>query len=292
MINLITAVPGSGKTLWMIGEILRLQKENRLVYSNIDGLTIPDVHPAPDDWRDTPEGSAVIYDECQEIFPSNAKPGVVTDERLTAMERHRHTGHDLYFITQAPTFVHHHIRKLVGIHRHLYRPNGLQGANIYTWNFTCDKPNDREEQKRADHELWKYPKENFQYYKSATVHTHKFRFPKKIAVVLCLLVVGFGFVGYQLRNGIFSHTNAEQTPTADNALQGQAVPPAAAPSNQYTWSDTPAAVPVAGCIASEVRGTCMCFDKDGTTLALAYAQCLSVIRSPLPRSFSFEKKDS
>ena len=292
MITLITAVPGSGKSLWTIGEILKLLKEGRRVYARINGLLIDGVLPAPDDWRETPEGSVVIYDECQEIFPSNAKPGVVHDERITSMERHRHTGHDLYFITQAPTFVHHHIRKLVGRHIHLYRPNGIQGANLYTWNFTCDSPNDRQEQERADHVLWKYPKEHFQFYKSATVHTHKFRFPKKIVFVLALILCGFGFVGYQLKDGLFSHTKEVSHQEQAGEL-AQAEPPApAVASTTYDWSSTPAAVPVAGCIAFESRGKCMCFDKEGVTLAMAHAQCLSVIGSPLPRAFSAEKKES
>lgn len=291
MITLITAVPGSGKTLWTIGEIFKLLKEGRRVYANINGLLIDGVHPAPDDWRETPEGSAVIYDECQEIYPSNAKPGVVHDERITAMERHRQTGHDLYFITQAPTFVHHHIRKLVGRHLHLYRPNGLQGANIYTWNFTCDNPNDRHEQERADHELWKYPKENYKFYKSATVHTHKFRFPKKIGFVLALILCGFSYVVFQLKDGLFSHTDQNTLKPAAEVAQAEP-PPAAIASNQYTWSSSPAAVPVAGCIASEARGKCMCFDKDGVTLDMTNGQCLSVINSPLPRAFSAQKKDS
>lgn len=290
MINLITAVPGSGKTLWTIGEILRLQKEGRKVYANIVGLLIDGVLPSPDDWRETPEGSVVIYDECQEIFPSNAKPGLVTDERLTGMERHRHTGHDLYFITQAPTFVHHHIRKLVGRHLHLYRPNGMQGANIYTWNFTCDSPNDRQEQERADHEIWKFPKENYKYYKSATVHTHKFRFPKKIGLVIFLILCGASYVGYQLKDGLFSHTDKVAN-ISDTGKGEKAEPPLpVVASTNYAWSSAPSAVPVAGCIASEARGKCMCFDKDGTTLAMDDGQCFSVINSPLPRSFSFEKK--
>ena len=75
MITLITAVPGSGKTLHAIGLILKALSEGRAVYARIDGLLIDEVKPAPDDWRDTPEGSLVIYDEAQEIFPSNARPG-------------------------------------------------------------------------------------------------------------------------------------------------------------------------------------------------------------------------
>lgn len=146
---------------------------------------------APSDWRDTPHGSVVIYDECQQphLYPSTAKAGKVEDERLTAMETHRHTGHDLYFITQAPTFVHHHIRKLVGQHIHLYRARGIGGAMRYEWSHTCDNPNDRREQERADSFLWKFPSAHFAYYTSATVHTHKFKIPKKLQWRWVLLVL-------------------------------------------------------------------------------------------------------
>lgn len=142
MITLITAVPGSGKTLYAISLIDKANKEGRAVYQNIDGLK-PEafdnptlIYDAPADWRDTPDGSLVIYDECQQphLYPATAKRGLVEDERLTAMETHRHTGHDLIFITQAPTFVHHHIRKLAGQHLHFYRARGISGAMRYEWS--------------------------------------------------------------------------------------------------------------------------------------------------------------
>lgn len=207
MITLITAVPGSGKTLRAIGIILKAQSEGRMVYANIDGLLIDGVLPSPADWRETPEGSLVIYDECQEIYPSDAKPGVVHDERITSMERHRHTGHDLVFITQAPSFVHHHIRKLVGEHQHLYRPNGMAGANVYTWGFACLNPNDRKEQERADHVVWRFPKEHYKFYKSATVHTHKFKIPVKVTVLITLILIGAAFPIYHFStSGLFGNS--------------------------------------------------------------------------------------
>lgn len=289
MITLITAVPGSGKSLWTIGQILNYLKEGRKVYANINGLVIDGVLPAPDDWRETPEGSVVIYDECQEVFPSNAKPGVVHDDRLTAMERHRHTGHDLIFITQAPSFVHHHIRKLVGVHVHLYRPNGMQGANLYTWNFTCDNPNDRREQERADHVIWKYPKEHFQYYKSATVHTHKFRFPKKIGIAIAVLIVGAGSVAYSLSDGLALN----RIGSGDLAVGGAGAGAAPAPPAlviPYGWSSTPAAAPLAGCIASAKH--CQCYDVEMTTLAIDDAACRSTLGKPIPRKLMTSSKDS
>lgn len=278
MIHLVTAVPGSGKTCWIVSEILRLQKEGRVVYANVNGLLVDNVLDSPDDWRDTPDGSVVIYDECQEIFPSNAKPGVVSDDRLTSMERHRHTGHDLYFITQAPSFVHHHIRKLTGRHIHMYRPNGISGCNIYTWNFAVDSPNDRREQERADHITWKFPKENFALYKSATVHTHKFRFPRKIMIALCVLVAGFGGVAYSLSDGL-AVTQIGQTLIEKGGPQAGVAPgPLIVP---YSWSSTAAATPVAGCMASVVH--CQCYSEELVTIAMSDAQCRSTIGRPLPR---------
>ena len=191
MIKLITAVPGSGKTLSAIAMIIEVLEAGRPVFTNISGL-VKDKFPnnsllqeAPDDWRDTPEGSLVIYDEAQQahLYPSNAQRGKVEDERLTAMETHRHSGHDLVFITQAPTFVHHHIRKLVGEHIHLYRGRGVGGAMRYEWSHTCDSPNDRKEQERATGVFWKFPKEHFGYYTSAVMHTHKFKIPYKIVAI-------------------------------------------------------------------------------------------------------------
>lgn len=279
MITLITAVPGSGKTLFTIGRILKALDEGRAVYARIDGLLIDKVKPAPDDWRDTPEGSLVIYDEAQEIFPSNARPGPVTDERLTSMEVHRHTGHDLVFITQSPSFLHHHIRKLTGEHIHLYRPNGMTGANVYTWGFAVSDPNDRREQERADHYLWKFPKEHYKLYKSATIHTHKFRIPRKITFLLALILLGAGGVAYSLADGFKSMQPLEADSSAAAEGAGSAAP-APLPQSTFQWTQTPPVKPVSGCIESK-RG-CFCYDTSMTPLDLPLQQCRAIIQAPLP----------
>lgn len=302
MITLITAVPGSGKTLFTIGRILKWMAEGRQVYANIAGLNIDGVKPAPDDWRDTPEGSVVIYDECQQehLYPSTGQRGEVKDERIRAMETHRHTGHDLVFITQAPTFVHHHIRKLVGEHLHLYRPNGLKGANVYTWGFTCDSPNDRQEQERADHYLYKFDPSHYPLYKSATVHTHKFRVPRKIVVLLSLILAGAGYIAYALADGFKSMQPAasadvvetepvQQQGKASGGAGAAAPPPAAA---IYAWSSTPSATPISGCIEFAKRNLCQCFDSEGVTIAMDHAACKSVISAPIPRTLLVGRSSS
>lgn len=299
MIHLITAVPGSGKTLYAIGVIEAALLEGRPVYTNINGLVrekFPNHHllyDAPDDWRDTPEGSVVIYDEAQQphLYPSNAQRGPVTDERLTAMETHRHTGHDLWFITQAPTFVHHHIRKLVGLHIHLYRARGVQGATKYEWSHVCDSPNDRREQERADMVLWSFPKQHFDYYTSAVMHTHKFRMPKKLLALGVFILVLLIIAAWLGLSAISGFTSASESTGEVGAVE-QAIAPTPPPTTTYAWSSAPAAVPVAGCIANESTNRCMCFSQEGVTLDIAHAACLSIIKSPFPRSIAAPKKDN
>lgn len=296
MITVLTAVPGSGKSLFCVGLIVAAIKAGRPVYSNIEGLLVEGCYPAPDDWRDTPEGSLVIYDEAQQphLYPSTAHRGEIKDERLRSMEVHRHSGHDLVFVSQSQSFLHHHIRKLAGEHIHLYRAFGAKTVTKYTWQHCVDSPNDRGEQARADSFPWSFPKEHFALYKSATVHTHKFKMPKKLAAMLLLIAAVACVVIYLAssnENSFLFGTPVEPV-AAVTVEKGQAAlqrvgsadtvnPPAPATTSIYDWSETVEATPVAGCISSKTK--CQCFGASGGLLKMSYGQCLSVIKNPLPR---------
>ena len=77
MLTLITGVPGSGKSLRAVYELKKALDAGRPCYSDIEGLNMPGVLPAPDDWRTTPEGSFIVYDEAQKRpqFASTGRPG-------------------------------------------------------------------------------------------------------------------------------------------------------------------------------------------------------------------------
>lgn len=296
MITLITAVPGSGKTLYSIGLIIKALEEGRQVYHNINGLKVDkfpnnhNLHDAPKDWRDTPHGSLVIYDECQQegLYPATAQRGIVSDERITSMEIHRHSGHDLVFITQAPTFVHHHVRKLVGRHIHLYRAHGIKGAAIYEWSHTCDSPNDRREQERSISTVWKFPTSHFEYYQSATIHTHKFRIPWKILILVLSIILAFIFFFSFLNSDKFllndEFLNDSGYKAASAEVLAPAPPTVVSPKPYDYLIAVEEAVPLGGCIASESRNKCNCYSKDGVTLNMPVSQCFSIINNPLPRT--------
>lgn len=298
MITLITAVPGSGKTLYAISLIDQANKAGRAIYHNINELDTDKfdnpsiIYDAPADWRETPDGSLVIYDECQQphLYPANAKRGLVEDERLTAMETHRHTGHDLVFITQAPTFVHHHIRKLVGEHLHFYRARGIQGAMRYEWSHVCDNPNDRKEQQRADSVMWKFPNKYFDYYKSATIHTHKFSMPNKLKILLMFLIPSLLYLGYRFTQfSMFQPSNEVEEVETEPLIQSSLVKQNELKlyeNSPFNWSSTSEAVAVTGCAANKAKSICICYGENGTAMHMAYGQCLSVIDKPLPRTLS------
>ncbi len=306
MITIITAVPGSGKTLFSVElidkEIKKIVSErkkdnpddallNRRIYHNIDGLIADKfadsslIDVAPDDWRDTPDGSLIIYDEAWQLFPATSKRDI-TDDRLSDLSVHRHSGHDIIFIVQHPSQLHTLVRNLCNRHIHLYRMFGGKASTVYTWQHLVTSPNSRSEQQRADKYLWKFPKEYFSYYKSATVHTHKFRLPRKLVYFIVSALVIFSFVAYNYLNNdsiVLKHNDDIATVEAQSSTQ-RATVAQDLPVGNYSWAQTPKAEVVNGCIANTAKNYCMCFGKDGHALNMSHAACLSIIDDPIPHS--------
>jgi zona occludens toxin (predicted ATPase) len=270
MITLITGTPGSGKTLRAVSLIKDFLAGGRPVYANIAGINIPGVLPAPDDWRDTPESSVVIYDEVQQKWPSTGKPGAAPDDDIKALEIHRHSGHDIIVMTQHPTLVHHHVRKLVGQHIHVRRASNAKVVTLFTMPEVFD-PKDKNEIRNADKQTWRYPKDLFACYKSATAHTHTFKMPAKIkymGIFILLLMVG---VSYALYTSDFFALASSST-AAQGEAEGQSE--AAPPLGRHTQLDS---LKVLGCMVIDTY--CRCWsDVDGSPLMLDFDQCLLVSR--------------
>lgn len=250
MITLITAVPGSGKSLYtvqMIDEYLakrdpdpetpQERRPARMVYTNIplhrekftqpENITLfetPDIGSDADifDWREAPIGSLVIYDEAQFFFPAKIK-NAKTEEIVTAMSTHRHEGYDIYVITQDPTLVNSPVRKLAGQHIHLYRAFGVQGATKYVWQHAVNDPNSRYEQTRAVQSLFRFPRHYYDYYVSAEQHTHKLQLPRKLVYLIMLLIGVTAYTVYGFyRDGGINFMGGKKPPAVDAAKQAPA----------------------------------------------------------------------
>jgi hypothetical protein len=322
MITLITGMPGNGKTLRAVHMLVELIKSDRdakkstsaplrdyftdvegFDFDAVEALTGCRVQPAPDDWRETPPGSVIVYDEAHRRFPSTGRPGRSENPIIRDMDTHRHGGYDIVLITQWPTKIHHEIRSLVGSHVHMHRSMGLEAAGVLTWGRVQLDPYDEKQREKAEEEIWRFPREIYPLYKSATLHTasHKFRMPKKfwsalsvLFAIIMVLWLGYVFVLPDSVTATDSTRPAAETESA-SALgllpQSAAVPadkPLALGIGAFQQLNTERVPTLAGCVASD-RG-CRCFSTDGMQIDLDDAQCRYVIERPLPFNIYHEYK--
>lgn len=205
MLILITGKPGSFKTAKTASMAIEYLKEGRQVYTNIDEFDYEGVQKLPDDndWRNTPDGSVVIYDEAQQFdfLQYKGREKLSTDGRVKDLEVHRHTGHDIILVTQSPSFIHNHVLSLVGSHYHLHRAYGRGYADVFLWRYAVTMPDSTGSKNKAEsHEKFKPSTKIFDQYKSTTLDTHKLRVPPiywklggfLLAVILLISYMVFG----------------------------------------------------------------------------------------------------
>jgi len=204
MLTLITGQPGNGKTLYTLGLVQKFREDEaklgrvRPVYSS----GIPELAPHlgwqeladPKTWPELPDGSIVVIDECQRIFPPR-KQGAEVPPWVREFETHRHRGFDVFLITQHPQLLDIAVRKLTGRHYHLRRTFGREVSTVYQWE-ECVDPNERGKRNQALTSSFAFPKERFSWYKSATIHTVQKKLPWKPILVLAGSVVGVVVLGW------------------------------------------------------------------------------------------------
>lgn len=199
-----TGLQGNGKTLNTIKEVdTKAAKESRVVYYNNIRDFKPD-HPAikadwrhfddPLQWHKLPPNAIIVIDEAQQFFRVR-RQGSPVPEYASALETMRHQGHELHCITQAPSAMDTHFRKLCNSHIHYTRGHG--GKIIKRWQF--ERVNldveKREDFSNGESSRIFIDSTYFGCYKSVAEgaeHHFKFRPPKAMfvlaacAVLLCL----------------------------------------------------------------------------------------------------------
>lgn len=245
MINLIVGTPGSGKTQFMISKILEIIKENdkleeqglerRKIYSDIKELLIPEVDPAPDDWRDTPDGSIIIYDEVQMRREFEYKGNQYSqDPMIKDLTIHRHTNKDLWLITQDSQRIEKGIHKLIDRMFFIKRPASKPTyTNVFEFDKWLSNPEpaanrNAKHKKYLDFYRFNFSDKYQSLYKSASDHSSiKFKLPKQLFVFLGIFLAVIAFVLIALMNTDTFNTKRfeekngtaqENTSTGDNAV--------------------------------------------------------------------------
>lgn len=256
MITLVTGGPGTGKTAWLLNQLLNLRvaEPDRLFFihgvRNLRGIAHETIYcrsqlcdicrgqdadiearlktSAPpkfvEDWPKWKEpNSLIVVDEVQRIWrPTNGAQGV--HESISTLETHRHYGVDFWLISQGPHLFHNFIRLLVGRHVHLVAK--WSGRTEYEWPECKQDVQSRSDAVQRPYTL---PKRVYDLYDSAEVHTKQDKrkplsFYAVIALVLLTLIV-VPFIGKRIygRAHPDDAVKSVETPNSTNSQSIQSI---------------------------------------------------------------------
>lgn len=303
MIFLITGKDGTGKGLFALDfvEKKRIEESRPVYYNHIQGLTLPwtELKDAKD-WQSVPHGSIVVLDEAQYAYPTMSSGQPVPDY-IKQLTEHRHNGLDIFFITQNPMFLHNYVRSLCARHYHLVRVFGKELSKLHRFD-SCreDVLKNRKDSIVTD---FKYPKNLYGTYESATIHTVKASVPFRyhlryiIPLVILALIVGSYFA---LNKASHSKVNTEQVSdisAADNILPNTpisknesistdewvknqqpriaAIPHSAPKYDELTKAEF-VPLPVA-CVQSAL--SCTCYSQQGSKLDTSKEMCEQIVKN-------------
>lgn len=307
MINLVTGLPGCGKTLYTIARVLEIAKRDSrpVYYHGINATALDDWQPHdPTKWMELPPRAIMIIDEAQDHYGPLAR-AKERPQHYQELAKHRHGGVDLYVITQHPSFLDTFVRRLVGCHFHAVNPFGLQRCTIHEWRRCVDDPERSRSRSDSIRHLFRYPRELFKVYQSAEVHTVKRRIPAKVLFFLAIppAVLALGYVTFlQVAPGraVLPGPAGQGAPTAPAAGAASSPAPTTAPGQPLSvdaWlaihqpriAGMPHTAPVydaitspkvaptpAGCIGDDKR--CVCYTHQATVIDTPDYLCRSMLR--------------
>lgn len=202
MIYLWTATPGTGKTCYVVKQLIDNwmndeKNEDRRIYSNIEGLKIEGILKSPDDFRECEDGSIIIYDEAQDIKHYSSE--VRDDPVARALSKHRHRGFDIHFITQDPALLNKWVLKNVFLHYYFWRPAQRATVEIYTFARAIVSPTKQDFKNAFDKKIWRFEKHYLQYYKSTVVNTSQKHGSQKRTSIIITAVILFAVLLYFIK---------------------------------------------------------------------------------------------
>lgn len=228
MIYLVTGTPGSGKTLFVVRRIMRgdLPADRPIVHNvaDFDPRRFPrtwrnrflrrqelrarirahraawsHVRPGPPDlaerWSEFEDGTTFVLDEVQRDWGAQHTTANAPDF-IKRLDTHRHRGFDFWLITQDQSLISPVVRRFVGRHFDLVRPMGAKYSRAMSWEGCNPAPPRPLGADVAEVERIRFDKRLFRLYRSATIHSQTFRVPRKLVVMLAVMLGLFGVAGY------------------------------------------------------------------------------------------------
>ena len=322
-ITLITATPGGGKTALAVQLMQEAVAKGRPLFQlGIPELKLPYIPTPPiSEWTEMridpedpdknelpyftfPENALIVLDEAQRIFRVRANGAKVPDH-VAAFETVRHTGVTFLLMTQNPSFLDSHIRKLVGQHIHL-RDVGLLGRWYYEWP-ECGNPDSFAT--APIKKKWALPKASFGLYKSASLHIkRKYTLPPVMVMFIVMLLIAavaiwrvYGSISAKVHPEVAA-AQVEAAKGSSGPSGGQSAPPPVKPGvvtdgGEYLASFTPlvAGRPESAPAYADLRQVkampriiggacskrgCKCYNQQARDAGLDDMQCREWLRNP------------
>lgn len=238
MLTLVSATPGSGKTLKCVELIYDALNRGHVVYSNILGLLVPGVIKidTDTDWRDldgfkrTMPGTehlpiSVFYDEAHEHqgFCDPALITITDKQKIKdvqdigrSLSMHRHFGFDIYLITQHPSKLAKFVITDIGRHLFLRRVFNMQRSTIYEFPEAHVYVTKSVRDDAVNKTIWKFPKHLFGTYTSTETNTHKTNIPQKYLYMAAIFLVFIIYILYRITG--MSFFNNDKTEKLDSTV--------------------------------------------------------------------------
>jgi zona occludens toxin len=295
LITLITGVPGSGKSLFTVAELLLPMQTAtfehdgamfpRALKTNVKNLLLDHEMIAKDNLLNWPEwckpGDLICFDEVQEVWKPRSMGSSIPDS-ISKLETHRHMGVDFVLITQHPMLLDQNIRRLVGRHIHVRRVANMPLAILYEWDHAS---NPAMVKSAITTRPWRYPKSAYRLYKSAEAHTKQ---PRRLPFALLVIFVAavglavilyFGY--YRSQERYAAKPSAVLIPKKETQFVpvtaiSHAKPDQTQSSHIADYRKSSADEKPLGCIATKAR--CSCFDTEGLKVQIQDDQCRQASR--------------
>lgn len=190
MLILVTGLPGASKTL----NSLKLINENPLYKASDDFPNGRQVYfhgikevkmegwlelEDAEKWMECPVGSIILIDEAHKKFPVR-KSGANNPKHVEDLAEHRHSGYDIWMVTQHPGDLDLFIRRRANRHYHLKRINDSKMVRMFMWNEYKNPDTPQSLNSATEEKSIKIDKKYFGMYKSTEIDTHKTRIPWKL----------------------------------------------------------------------------------------------------------------
>ncbi len=332
-IEVFTGLPGNGKTAFMVEKlIMEAKKGERPIFaSGIDGLAPglattlddprkwnerdPDGEPTCDCKQDgklhahlVPDGALIFVDEAWKNFGHLHDAGrQATPPHVLALAEHRHRGIDFVWTTQQPNQLYPFARALCARHTHVVRRFGTQYCDLYSWEELNEDVKSAAKRENATKQTRMLPKQVFEQYKSATLHTIKRRLPLRLFVlpvaVIAALLCGYFVIQYLKPDNMSarltpggeasglpdapphtgeSRSSSRRPSTVAEYVEMQQPRIALAPWSAKLYDDrSPTVDPQLFCMAlgELAADPCTCLTEQGTQYVIPHEQCRSQARN-------------